>query len=548
MSSSKKKQLRKEQYMTERQNTAAQEAKKLRGYTLTFFIVIALVLSIFVAAIAINPVKNVVYKNTDAITVGDYTLSSADVNYYYIDTVTNYVNQNSTYISLIIDVTKPLNEQVVNEETGATWADTFMESAKQSIKSTYALYDMAVKAGHQMTDSQKQSFDSTISTYQLFAAYYGNNYLTAYLRAMYGPGASEESYRNYLEVSAMANSYLSAHSESLEFSAEDLINFQKDAPYKYNSYTFATYYMNANTFLSGGTTDDKGNTTYTDEEKATALKAAENAANLLAGGTYSDVAAFDMAIKELPVNQDKTNVSSTKHEDVLFREMTTIFQDWMIGKVETEDEDAEPTFEIRKEGDVTVIPYTTGTGDSAVVNGYYVVRYEGVNTNEFAMKNVRHLLVKFEGGKTDSTTGVTSYTEQEQAAAKEEAEGILADWIAAGDLSEESFAELAKKHSDDNAEAGGLYEDIYPGQMVTAFEDWCYDAERKVGDYGIVKTEYGYHIMFFVGDSETTFRDFMLTNALRNEEMDKWHAELTADIELTVLTIKHVEMDLILNH
>ena len=548
MSSSKKKQLRKEQYMTERQNTAAQEAKKLRGYTLTFFIVIALVLSIFVAAIAINPVKNVVYKNTDAITVGDYTLSSADVNYYYIDTVTNYVNQNSTYISLIIDVTKPLNEQVVNEETGATWADTFMESAKQSIKSTYALYDMAVKAGHQMTDSQKQSIDSTISTYQLYAAYYGHNNLTAYLRAMYGPGASEESYRNYLEVSAMANSYLSAHSESLEFSAEDLINFQKDAPYKYNSYTFATYYMNANTFLSGGTTDDKGNTTYTDEEKATALKAAENAANLLAGGTYSDVAAFDMAIKELPVNQDKTNVSSTKHEDVLFREMTTIFQDWMIGKVETEDEDAEPTFEIRKEGDVTVIPYTTGTGDSAVVNGYYVVRYEGVNTNEFAMKNVRHLLVKFEGGKTDSTTGVTSYTEQEQAAAKEEAEGILADWIAAGDLSEESFAELAKKHSDDNAEAGGLYEDIYPGQMVTAFEDWCYDAERKVGDYGIVKTEYGYHIMFFVGDSETTFRDFMLTNALRNEEMDKWHAELTADIELTVLTIKHVEMDLILNH
>ena len=35
MSSSKKKQLRKEQYMTERQVAAAKEAKKMKTYTLT---------------------------------------------------------------------------------------------------------------------------------------------------------------------------------------------------------------------------------------------------------------------------------------------------------------------------------------------------------------------------------------------------------------------------------------------------------------------------------------------------------------------------------
>jgi hypothetical protein len=35
--------------------------------------------------------------------------------------------------------------------------------------------------------------------------------------------------------------------------------------------------------------------------------------------------------------------------------------------------------------------------------------------------------------------------------------------------------------------------------MVEEFDAWCFDANRKVGDYGLVKTTYGYHIMFFCG-------------------------------------------------
>ena len=35
--------------------------------------------------------------------------------------------------------------------------------------------------------------------------------------------------------------------------------------------------------------------------------------------------------------------------------------------------------------------------------------------------------------------------------------------------------------------------------MVPEFNDWCFDASRQYGDYGLVKTTYGYHVMFFVG-------------------------------------------------
>ena len=548
MSSSKKKQLRKEQYMTERQVAAAKEAKKMKTYTLTFWVVIALVVCIFVGAVVSNPIKNVLYKNTSAIVVGDYSISAVEANYFFIDTVNDYVNQYGDYIQLIMDVTKPLNEQVTNAETGETFADNFLTSATSTIKSTYALYDKAVKDGHKLTEDEQKALDSTISTYQMYALYYGYNNLDGYLRAIYGNGASEKSYRSYLEVSALASSYLNAYSDSLDFNADELLDFQAKEPYAYNSYTYSYYLLNASTFREGGTKDDKGNITYSDEEKAAAIAAAKAAADELASGNYADLDAFDAAIKALSINSENENAASTKNEDTLYSSVSTYFRDWLVGKVVSEDENAEPTFETRKEGDITVIPYTSGSGESEVINGYYVVRFGGENTNDFAMKNVRHVLIKFEGGKTDSTTGATIYSDADKDKAKLNAEKLLAEWEK-GDKSEESFADLAEEHSKDgNAAQGGLYEDIYPGQMVAPFEDWCYDESREVGDYGIIESDYGYHIMFFVGDSETTFRDFMITNALRNDKVDTWYDALVEAFELTVKNTKYIPMDLVLSH
>ncbi len=549
MSSSKKKQLRKEQYMTERQAAAAQEAKKLKRYTLTFWVVILVVASIFVGAVVANPLKNVIYSNTKAMQVGEHTLTSIDVNYYYIDAVNSYVNQNSQYLQLIMDTSKPLNEQIINKETGATWADNFLETAKQTIKSTYALYTEALKNGYKLDEADEKKIDTTLATAELYATYFGYNNLNAYLRAMYGNGASESSYRKYLEVSAIANAFMTDHQDSLEYTAEQLVDFQKTNPYRYNSYTFASYYLSAADFRTGGTKDDKGNITYSDEEKAAAVEAAKTAAELLVNGGYTTIEELDEAIKTLPVNQNKPSAATTKHEDALYDELSPLFQDWMIGKVESQDENAEPTFVTRTEGELTIIENYSGTGDNKTVSGYYVLRFGTVTDNAFAMKNVRHVLIAFEGGKTDSTTGKTTYSDVEKAVAKSKAEKLLADWVAAGDLSEDSFAELAKANSKDgNASQGGLYEDVYPGQMVAPFENWLYDAERKVGDYGIVETDFGYHIMFFVGDSDTTFRDFMITNVIRSEDMEKWHDGLVEKMTLEVLTTKHVDMDMVLGN
>ncbi|MBO4914151.1 MAG: peptidylprolyl isomerase, partial [Oscillospiraceae bacterium] len=85
----------------------------------------------------------------------------------------------------------------------------------------------------------------------------------------------------------------------------------------------------------------------------------------------------------------------------------------------------------------------------------------------------------------------------------EETANSLLNEYSAGARTEEAFAALATANSTDTGSTsnGGLYENVYKGQMVAPFEDWCFDASRQSGDTGIVKTDYGYHVMYFVGRS-----------------------------------------------
>ena len=111
--------------------------------------------------------------------------------------------------------------------------------------------------------------------------------------------------------------------------------------------------------------------------------------------------------------------------------------------------------------------------------------------------NVRHILIKPEEG-TDIP---------DDDAARARAEELYALWLQ--DPTVEHFAQLAGEHTADpsSASTGGLYQDIYPGQMVSAFNDWCFDKSRQVGDSGIVQTDFGYHIMYFDSVSETPYND-----------------------------------------
>ena len=113
--------------------------------------------------------------------------------------------------------------------------------------------------------------------------------------------------------------------------------------------------------------------------------------------------------------------------------------------------------------------------------------------------DVRHILILPEGATVENVT-TEEFSDEAWAASEQKAQKILDAWLS-GDKTEDSFAELANENSADTGSNtnGGLYTGVTEGQMVEAFNDWCFDADRKAGDYGIVKTQFGYHIMYFCG-------------------------------------------------
>lgn len=102
---------------------------------------------------------------------------------------------------------------------------------------------------------------------------------------------------------------------------------------------------------------------------------------------------------------------------------------------------------------------------------------------------VRHILFLAPVG----VSGYTDATPDELAKAKALAEAALAKIKTYDDMVTIGDAALADGSATESKEYS-----VTVGSMVTSFEDWCYDAARKPGDTGIVQSEYGYHVMYYV--------------------------------------------------
>ena len=538
MSASKKKKLRSEgtEKLTERQLNEQKEAKKLKLYSIAFVAVLVALIAIAIA-VGINrsiEASGVHEKNTVAATVGEHQLSNAELSYYYIDYINNYTNTYGNYLSLFgINTSESLDKQVYNEETGESWADNFINEAANSAQSVLALADAAEADGYTLPEDEQTQVDLLSNNLDAYAKIYGYSNTDAFLKAQYGNGASKESYLAYYSRNLLASSYRTAHQDSLTYSDEQIREADDADPTKYSSYSYAQYHIPVSKYLTGGTTDENGTTAYTADERATAVAAAKEAIAPLTEAANLDE--LNAAIAAMDINEG-TEASATVYTDQAKSSINTYLTDWV-------------TDASRQEGDITCIeiPNTVkdeNGDDLDTISAFYVVLYSGKNNNETKLVNVRHILVGFSGDQNEDGT----YTDEAKEAARASAEEILNEWES-GDATEDSFAELANSKSTDTGSNtnGGLYENVYPGQMVTAFNDWCFDTDRKVGDTGIVETSYGYHVMYFVGTADQTYRDYQITNDLRTTDMENWFQGLIENYTVTMGDTSYMRKDITLS-
>ncbi len=171
------------------------------------------------------------------------------------------------------------------------------------------------------------------------------------------------------------------------------------------------------------------------------------------------------------------------------------------------------------------------------IEAYYLENLErfenaGIEKSDAIYVDVRQILITPEGG-TILADGSVVYTETAWDQCKSDAEQVLTAWER-GEKTEEAFIALVALHSDDatTSSTGGLYTDLVKGDMEDAYDNWCFGTTRQSGEYGMVKTSYGYHIVYFVEAEEIWYAEARaaLREVLGQEMVD----EVLADYPMTV--------------
>lgn len=489
-----------ELYREERKQRMAKAAKKnarkspqlhragrVVGKCLLTVIIVALCLSIVYACLSFSGVlqRNIL----SAFKLGKQRVSVAEYNYYYLEmysrvayTANQYDNNygagyGKTYTGFDTSLPPEKQSYTLGEVEGVenpTWADYFKETAKQQIQLITAFAKFGRDAGITLSDEEKEEIESSISEYATAAK--NNDFsLNRYLDNVLGKGVNEKLLRRILEDRSIATAYAEKYDEDLQASITDEQieeEFKKNIK-DYTTFTIGLFEVKADIPEA----DENASEEETEAAKTEAMAAAQARANEIlttidsADSFVAAATAYDSALTSDSVIAEGTSATTINNyaPDAV---------DWVYE-------------EGRAVGDKAVFE---------VSDGYYVVYLIKLPEKDTTKGvDVRHILVQFQT-TTDDDGNTVELTAEEKAEYMAKAQEIYDLYKA--EPTEDKFAELATEYTEDTGskETGGLYEDVYPGDMVTEFNDWIFDAARQPGDTDIIETTYGYHIMYYVGN------------------------------------------------
>ncbi len=425
--------------------------------------------------------------NTTAAVVNGHKLSPAMVNYFYGAAYNQVYNDLGQLLDYIIDPEIPMADQAPIYEGYETWGDYLTEQALNTAAEIYALNDAAAEAGMTVTEEMQAEIDADLENLNMSAKLYGYGDLDSLLVYQYGSGCNEKNYKEYLTLAHLADEYSNAQVDSMTYTQEEIDAYYAENADKYDAITYRMYDL-YEVVEEGGKTAEE------------ILAELETTANEMVEASKNNEDAYIALTVELAPEEDKADYEDPN---------ATLLKD-QISAHTSEDVGSWLFDDARQPGDTTAVSYSNSTEA-----GYHVLYFVGESSTNYQMPSVRHILI---------TADRDNATEEELAAAEAHAEEILNEYLNGEEQTEDAFAALAMAHSEDNAEAGGLYEDIAKGQMVSEFEDWCFDSARQEGDTGIVQTTYGYHIMYYVGAG-----DSVIVKDMKNRDVEAWMTELTAD-------------------
>lgn len=427
-----------------------------------------------------------------AVTVGDTDVSIGMYNYYYTIISNQYISGGSVDTS--VDYAKQKTTNAEGKEV--TWAQLFVDTTLEQIQYITAYYEEAVEKGVTLTDEQKKTIDEQIESLKTSAGSAGTDgegvSVDKYISDNYGDYCGLATIRKMLEQCYIAETYFSQKSIDIKVTPEEVQAYFDKHKEDYQQIPYASLQI-----------------AYESTDKKAADKAVKD------GEKYAKQIKSVKDIKKLMPKVCKDMLSQYISMGYFENEKEAV--DALCETATTKSDSALPTAAVEWLFDESVKEGTVKSFNDTENSTVFVIMKTGALTvPEEEMYSVRHILIMPESDKKDEdgeSTKDVKYTDEQWKAAEKKADEVYQKYLSS-DKSEFAFASLAEEYSEDvnstskgqgNSYGGSIVTLL--GQMTDSFEKWSTDDKRKYADTEIVKSEFGYHIMFFVEKTKTYLYD-----------------------------------------
>lgn len=445
-----------------------------------------------VCLVASFPIRTYLATHETYVVVNGEAVNKVEFDYQYNLTKNNYITQYGSYLTYFgLDTSKDLSTQMYSDTL--SWKDYFEQMAVDNLKQSKALKAAAEAEGFTYdTTEEYNTFKETIKTSAASAGVSEKEYV----RSIYGDYATMGRIAEYVKSDMVMNAYYQKLQENNAPSDEEIQNYYDENKATYDSVDYRLTTIEADlptepTELAdpvdetAATTD----TTATDAAAATDATASDSTDTAYQPSDAEIAKAMEDA-KELADDAEKTVATAGDvHENEKKTSVNYLISDWLF-------DDA------RKAGDTTVI-----TNDNS--HCYYVVAFEQRYLDETPSANVRVIV------PAEDKSG----------------EEILDEWKS-GAATEDSFAELCKKYTQDTsaAENGGLFEQVTSTGMTAELSDWIFDSSRQAGDtVAITVSDATTYVLYYVGQDQPEWK-ISIKNTLVSQAMSEYLQNITADI------------------
>lgn len=443
------------------------------------------VLVALVCLVASFPIRTYLATHETYVVVNGEAVNKVEFDYQYNLTKNNYITQYGSYLTYFgLDTSKDLSTQMYSDTL--SWQDYFEQMAVENLKQSKAMKAAADAEGFTYdTTDEYNTFKETIKTSAASAGISEKEYV----RSIYGAYATMSRIEQYVKNDMVMNAYYEKLQEDNAPSDDEIQSYYEENKATHDSVDYRLTTIEADLPTEPTELADPVEETASTDTAADGTAAADTTQDTAYQPSDAEIAKAMEDAKVLADDAEQTVAKNGEaHENEQKSSVNYLISDWLF-------DDA------RKAGDTTVI-----TNDNS--HCYYVVAFEQRYLDETSSADVRVII------PTEDKTG----------------EEILEEWKS-GAATEDSFAELCKKYTQDTsaAENGGLFEQVTKSGMTEELSSWIFDSSRQAGDTVAITVSDSTYVLYYIGQDQPEWK-INIKNTLVSQAMSQYIEDITADI------------------